>query len=178
MYRSVISLCLLLICSTAVQQQGPPLEPRKLSDFDQAKPTGCDDRNAVLDVITQKTPADQSIIVVARQGTGETRSDLSWRRLENVRAYWTKFLLPAGRRDPKTIILAQGEKVEGYGQLEFYAGGNLVEVIKVARNADLFIGTCIDEKFIRHGTYDPCELKSDRIFYPCRDRKTRRNSGQ
>lgn len=169
-------ILLLLICSPAVAQQPPPLETRKLSDFVDAKPARCEYRTAVLDGITQKTPAYQSIIVIARLGDGETRANLNWRRLQNVRAYWADYPSPEGRRNPKTIILAEGERVNGYGRLEFYVGGNLVEVMKVARNADLFIGTCYppDDSYIRKRVFDPCRVKSDSIFYPCRDRIMRR----
>jgi hypothetical protein len=166
---------LLLICSATLAQQLPPLESHKLSDFSATKPNRCEYRIAVLDGITQKTSADHPIIVIARLGDGETRANLNWRRLENVRAYWTEYLLPERRRNPETIILAEGERVNGYGQLQFYVGGNLVEVMKVARNADLFIGECYppDDSYIRKGVYDPCRVKSQRIFYPCRDKPVR-----
>jgi hypothetical protein len=165
---------LLLMCSVAAQQQSP-LEPRKLSDFADAKPAHCEYRTAVLDGITQKTPADQSIIVIAHLGDGETRANLNRRRLENVRAYWTEYLYPEGRRKPETIILAEGERVSGYGRLDFYVGGNLVEVMKLAQNADLFVGACVppDDSYIRRGDYDACRVKSQKIFYPCRDRHAR-----
>ena len=168
---------LLLGCSTAVAQSS--LEPVKLSDYANAKPMGCAERQAVIDVISQKTPADELIIVVARLGTGETRPNLNWRRLHNVRVFWTEFLEKSGRRKPETIILAEGERVEGYGQLEFYVDGKLVGVVKVARNADLSIGSCYppDDSYIRNRIYNPCWVKSDRNFYPCRDMysKRRRN---
>ena len=175
LFLTAVSL-LLLIDSPTVAQQSPPLQPHKLSDFADAKPGRCEYRIAVLDGITQKTSADQSIIVIAHLGDGETRANLNWRRLENVRAYWTEYLLPNGRRNPQTIILAEGERVNGYRRLEFYVGGNLVEVMNVARNADLFIGTCYppNDSYIRNRVFDPCWLKSDRIFYPCRDRNVRR----
>jgi hypothetical protein len=126
----------------------------------------------MLDYINQDAKADGLIIVVARLGDGDIRPNLNWRRLYNVRAYWTEFL----RRKPETIILAEGERVKGYGQMEFYLGGNLVYVLKIARNADVDFGNCYppDDSYIRNGVFDPCWLKNHRVFYPCRDRNVRR----
>ena len=168
----------LLSCST-MAQQASPLAPVKLSDFANAKPEPCAARTAALDGIVQKTPADELIIVIAHLGDGDVRPNLNRRRLHNVRAYWTQYLYEGRegyRRNPKTIILAEGEKVKGFGQLEFYVGGKLVWVLKVARNADVDFGDCYppDDSFIRHRVYDPCWVKSHQIFYPCRDRNIRR----
>jgi hypothetical protein len=167
----------LLSCSTVSAQSA--LEPVKLSDYANSGPMGCADRQAVIDVISQKTPADELIIVIARAGTGDVRTNLNRRRLHNVRVFWTEFLEQFGRRKPETIVLAEGERVKGYGHLEFYVGGKLVGVVKVARNADLSIGSCYppDDSYIRNRIFNPCWVKSDRNFYPCRDlySKRRRN---
>ncbi len=170
---------LLLNCS-AVAAQSSSLEPVKLSDYANSKPMGCADRQAVIDVISQKTPADELIIVIAHLGTGETRPNLNRRRLHNVRVFWTEFLEKSGRRKPETIILAEGKRVEGYGHLEFYVGGKLVGVVKVARNADLSIGSCYppDDNYIRNRIYNPCWVKSDRNFYPCRDIYSKRRTNR
>jgi hypothetical protein len=166
-----------LSCPAAAAQQ-PPLEPVKLSDFANAKPGRCEYRTAILVGIHQKTPADETIMVIARLGDGETRPNLSWRRLHNVRVYWTEYLYKEYGRKPETIILAEGEKVKGLGQLEFYVGGKLVEVMKVARNADLSIGSCYppDDSYIRNRVFNSCWLESDKNFYPCRDRRARRGN--
>ncbi len=160
-------------------QQASRLSPVKLSDFANAKPDPCAARTAALDGIVQKTPADELLIVVARLGEGDLRPHLNWRRLHNVRAYWTEYLSEGReghRRDAATIILAEGEKVKGFGHLEFYVGGKLVWVLKVARNADVDFGDCYppDDSFIRKRVYNPCWVKSHRIFYPCRDMIMRR----
>lgn len=117
-------------------------------------------------------------MVIARLGDGETRPNLSWRRLHNVRVYWIEYLYEEHRRKPETIVLAEGERVKGFGHLEFYVGGKLVEVLKVARNADLSVGSCYppDESYIRDGVFNRCRLESDKNFYPCRDRRARRGN--
>jgi hypothetical protein len=172
----------LLNCLT-LAQQSPPLAPVKLSDYADAKPARCESRTSILDGLHQKTPADQSIIVIAHLGNGETRPNLNWRRLYNVRAYWSEYLYEGRegyRRNPQTIILAEGEKVNGYGYLEFYVGGKLVAVIKVARNADVDFGDCYppNDSLIRNKVYNPCLVKSHQVFYPCRDRNIRRKGNR
>ena len=139
-------------------------------------PARCHDYGAFLDVVHQKTAPDQLIIVIARLGDGDARPNLNQRRLENARAYWTKFLYEEHRCTPETIILAEGERVTGHGRLEFYVGGKLVGMLKVARNADLYIGECYppDDSYIRNGVFNPCEVKSNKIFYPCRMENARR----
>jgi hypothetical protein len=167
----------LMSCAVAMAQR-PSLEPVKLSDFANAKPGRCEYRTAILDSIHQKTPADQTIMVIARLGDGETGPNLSWRRLHNVRVYWREYLYPEHRRKAETIILAEGERVKGLGHLEFYVGGRLVEVMKVARNGDLSVGSCYppDDSYIRDGFFNPCRLESDRNFYPCRDKRVLRRN--
>jgi hypothetical protein len=120
------------------------------------------------------------IIVIAHLGKDETRPELNRRRLHNVRAYWTEYLVQEYRRNPKTIGLVEGDKVDGYGRLEFYVGGELVGVIKARRNADVDFGNCYPphDSYIRNGTYNPCWVKNHRIFYPCRDRYLKRRNGR
>jgi hypothetical protein len=175
---AILSLPLSTSIAIAQQQPLPPLAAHNLRDFADARPTNCAERDAVLDGITQKTPADKLLIVIARLGDGETRANLNQRRLHNVRDYWTEFL-PAGyRRQAETIILAEGQQVRGYGQLEFYVEGNLVWVTKLPNNADLQVGECYppDDSYIRNHRFNPCEVKSNKIFYPCRAENVPRKS--
>ncbi len=149
-----------------ISAQQQPLETAELSSFTNATPTHCAERTAALDGITQSTLPNDSIIVIAHLGDGDIRPNLNWRRLHNVRMYWTQYLPGEARRRPETIILAEGERIRGYGHLEFYVGGRLVWVMKVARNADLSLGTCYlpDESYIRNRVFNPCWLESNRIF--------------
>ena len=134
--------------------------------FEELGPAHCGDNIAVLDVLTQRTSPDKLVIVIAHLGDGETRANLNWRRLHNVRTYWVDYLTAEGaRRKPETVVLAEGERVTGYGRLHFYVDGKLIGVLKVRRNADLLVGTCYPTPEER----DPCTLKTDRNFYPCRD---------
>ena len=171
-----LSLIFVFLGATAFAQQPEPLPPIDLADFVNRKPLLCEDRSAMVDVITQRTPRDETITVIAHESTSESRPDLNHRRLHNVRAYWTQFLGPQWRRKPETIILSEGERVQGYGRLEFWIRGKLVYVLNVAHNADVDFGDCVppDDSYIRHGSFNPCWIKSHRIFYPCRDQNRRR----
>jgi hypothetical protein len=165
--------CFILCFSAATAQQTSSLPPVKPSDFADAKPPSCAYRDAMLEGITEKTPADELIIVIARPGDDDTRSNLSRRRLYNVRAYWTQYLYEEYRRKPETVVLAEGKKIKGYGQLEFYVGGNLLGVTKLAQNSDLWVGACYppDDSYIRNHDFDACRVAENKIFYPCREKK-------
>jgi hypothetical protein len=167
----ILALCLWLIGWPVAAQQNPIPADR----FEELGPAHCGDNIALLDVITQRTAADKLIIIIARLGDGETRANLNRRRLHNVRTYWTEYLTAEGaRRKPQTAILAEGERVAGYGRLEFYVDGKLIGVLKIGRNADLLVGTCYPTPEER----DPCTLKSDRNFYPCRDLSPKRRKNR
>jgi hypothetical protein len=177
--RTLIVKCvfaLLLSCSAAIAQQPPPLPTVKLSDLADATPAQCQFRTPMLDYMNQDAGSDGVITVIARLGDGDIRPNLNRRRLYNVRAYWTEFPPQGQRRKPETIILKEGERVKGYGRMEFYLGENLVYVLKIARNSDVDFGNCYppDDSYIRKGIYNACWVKSQRVFYPCRDMIMRR----
>lgn len=174
----IVMFSLMLSVPMCVAQQPQRTSPYRLSDFeDDRPPSSCAERTAILAGITQRVAANELIIVIARLGDGETRPNLNHRRLHNVRTYWTEYLNPEGRRRPETIILAEAQRVKGYGRLEFYVGGRLDWVMKVAHNADLDVLPCYPEDFDevkRTRIFDPCRMRSARNFYPCRDRNIRR----
>lgn len=133
--------------------------------FMQDQPTGCEYNSAVLDVLAQKTSLDELIIVIARLGSNEARSNINNRRLHNVRTYLTEFLTdPSVRRKSEMIVLAQGERVQGLGRIEFYVGGKLVRTLTMRTNADVTVANCAREPPER-----PCP-RSMRNFYPCKDK--------
>lgn len=178
---SLIIVLGLLSSSAFLAQQPSPSNAVEMSDFDTYEPARCADRTAKLQGISEDTSPDELITVVGRLGDGDIRADLNWRRLANVRAYWTEFLPKEHRRKPATVLLIQGERVKGYGQLEFYVEGKLVWVLKVARNSDVDFGNCYppDDSYIKKKGFNVCLVKSHRIFYPCRDviRRHKRRAG-
>ena len=85
-------------------------------------------------IAAEESGRDQTIIIIARLGTGETSRKLVGGRLRQVFDYLNRRI--SGER----IITAEGERVRGLGQLEFYVGGKLHSVFKVKRNRDLVAG--------------------------------------
>jgi hypothetical protein len=71
------------------------------------------------------------LIIVARLGNGEKQRDLNRRRLGNVHDGLTMNL---GIND-RQIVVAEGERVRGYGRVEFYLAGDLVGALPVRRNS-------------------------------------------
>jgi hypothetical protein len=131
----------------------------------QDRPTGCEYNTAILDSLAQKTKLDELIIVIARLGSNETKANLNNRRLHNVRTYLTEFLTdPSVRRRPETVVLAQGERAQDIGTIEFYVNGKLVNALKIRANADLSIANCG-----REPPENPCP-PSMRNLFPCKDK--------
>jgi hypothetical protein len=126
-------------------------------------PAQCQDYGAVLDVVAQNARADLPIIVIARLGKEETRSELNRRRLHNVRTYWIEF--HSDKRPFESVILAEGERVNDHGRIEIYVGGRLTTVLKVKKNFDLILGNCYPEPL----GAPHCSVKENRNFYPCLD---------
>ena len=93
------------------------------------------------------------VIAISRLGTGETSRELSRRRLENVRVYLREQGLSGER-----LVVAEGERVNGYRRVEMYVGGKLIETLLANRNKDL----CVD----------CCEM--DELYYPYRKERRRR----
>ncbi|HKO96599.1 MAG TPA: signal peptidase I [Pyrinomonadaceae bacterium] len=82
---------------------------------------------------------DETVIIVSRLGNGENARSLNRRRLKQVADYLNR------RLARERIISAEGARVKGLGQLEFYVGGKLNIVFKVRRNKDLVRGCGEDD---------------------------------
>ena len=130
------------------------------------KPENCESDIAILDAASGQAGENGLMIVIARLGNGERDRNWNLRRLYNVRTYLTEW---DGRRNPKTVITAEGERVSGYGRIELYVGGKLFHTLLVRRNADLIVGSC---------TYEinpPDEQRRENNLYPWRDRFQRKS---
>lgn len=124
-----LTFCLILAANPALAQVSP----------NEVKPYDCEFNSHILDNVHHLGGEKGLIIVIARLGDGESRRALNRRRLQNVRAYLTE---SGWKRDPQTIILAEGERVKGYGRIEFYIHGRLFSVLGVNRNRDFAVGSC------------------------------------
>jgi hypothetical protein len=78
------------------------------------------------------------LVVVARLGDGEGSRELNRRRLYNVREY----LEGRGGLAADKIVVAEGERVRGYGRLEYYLGGKLFEQLLFRRNGYVCHSCC------------------------------------
>ena len=103
------------------------------------KPTNCENHIKMLEGANDVAGKDGLIILIARPGTGDTKPEISWRRLYSARAYLTDYL---GVRSPQTIVTGQGDRVEGYGRLEIYVAGKLYQTLAIRANAELSVGSC------------------------------------
>lgn len=130
------------------------------------KPANCESDIAILDAASRQAGEDGLMIVIARLGDGERNREVNRRRLYNVRTYLTEW---DGRRNPKNIITAEGERSNGYGRIELYVGGKLFYVLFVNRNADLIVGSCTYE------INSPSEQQRENNLYPWRDRFQRKS---
>jgi hypothetical protein len=126
-------------------------------------PSDCEANIAALSAANHDAGQDGLVIAIARLGDGESRRELNRRRLHNVRVYLTEF---DWKRDPKTLILAEGERVKGYGRVELYVKGMQYHVLAVKRNGDLLVGSCEPD--------DIRPKKAEENLYPYLDRAKRR----
>lgn len=83
----------------------------------------------VRDLIKSEVDEKSVLILIARLGDGEKRLDLNRRRLMNVRE-GLKMTLGV----VKPIVIAEGERTNGFGRVEVYSGGRFVGAL-VARKS-------------------------------------------
>ena len=133
-----LATILLILCAFLVVARGQAAQnPQIYGGPDGLTGADCEGVMMRLDFIAvaaEASGADQTIIVIARLGTGETSRKLAGSRLRQVSDYLNR-RLPRER-----IITAEGERVRGLGQLEFYVGGKLHSIFRVKRNRDLVAG--------------------------------------
>ena len=106
------------------------------------KPTNCEMNAAMLDRIPQNrfqgTAATDVIFVIAHLGGHESSRELNRRRLFNVRHRLEKYR----GLNPNRLVVAEGDRVRGYGRIELYVDGQMFDVLVAARNADLCVSCC------------------------------------
>jgi len=126
-----LAVALLLLAGTT------PASAQKIVHSTQAP---CEENSAWLDLLMQRVNESEKperVFVIARSGAGEHASRLNQRRLHNARTYLEN------RLKPETVIVAEGERVNGEGRVEFYIGSELVLTSMVRRGADLCV-SCFD----------------------------------
>lgn len=116
----------------------------------------CESNISWLDYVHSEAGESGLVIAIARLGDGEQPRRLNQRRLHNVRLYLEK----VRGRAPKTLIVAEGEQVQGRGRVEFYVGGKLMGTLSVGRAQDLYAGSCDGTGELDHLFYDSRRRKS------------------
>ena len=89
----------------------------------------CEDALALLDntALEARKDSQTSIIVIARLGPGERSRSLNGKRLTPVMDY-----LRSKAANP--LVGASGERMKGYGRIEFYVAGKLFYVLAYRKN--------------------------------------------
>lgn len=105
--------------------------------------TGCEENEARLDKISlsfsEKSGPENVLIIIARQGDGESSKQINLHRLHNAKEY-ILYRVPAIQRN--RVVVAEGEKVAGLGKVEFYLNGKLIDFLLVAKNRPLCVDCC------------------------------------
>jgi hypothetical protein len=158
----IASLLLIGSAEIAAQQQVDSRKAQVLAA--QTTPSNCEENISILGVATQAVDKDGLLIVIARLGDGERNRELNHRRLHNARTYLSEYVRA---RASETIIIAEGERVAGYGRIELYVGGKLFRVLRLPPNADLLVGSCYYEIDL------PADKERQKNLYPWRDRRQR-----
>ncbi len=130
--RYMLAVSLLVTAPLVGAGQKKPV-PAK-AEQSQPAPGNCESNISTLSLAHQAANEGRLLFAIARLGDDEYKRELNRRRLHNVRVYLTEF---DWKRDPKTLIIAEGERVKGYGRVELYVDGRLFDVIAVKRNSDL-----------------------------------------
>ena len=126
---------LLLVSVGRGQDSGSSIVPNKT-------PTNCETNAAMLDRVPQKrfqgNAENDVVVVIAHLGAREFSRGLNRRRLFNV-----MYRLENYRGlNPKRIVVAEGERVKGYGRVELYVEGALFEVLVAEPAKDLCVSCC------------------------------------
>ena len=99
----------------------------------------------VFDAALKQTKSGGVLIVNARLGDGENSRELTRRRLYNVRKFFSE---GSSKLASEKVVVAEGERVKGYGRLEYYLGGELYEQILFFKNGYICHSCCgPDEKY-------------------------------
>lgn len=97
----------------------------------------CDTTKANFDLIAQTAGSEGTIIAIGHLGRGELSREIVRRRVRNLQEfmYFTRGVLK------ERTVTAEGERVQGLGQVDVYINGKLFMVFRMKRNRD-FLTNC------------------------------------
>ncbi|HEY0003360.1 MAG TPA: hypothetical protein VGB17_01025 [Pyrinomonadaceae bacterium] len=135
-----------LVCSSFMLAQDRTSSPIPYGFSN--KPRDCEINliriEGVNKLATVESHRNSVVIVIARLGDGEYMQKLNRRRLQNV---LTALTVNFGLKKER-VVIASGERVRGYGRVEVYVSGQLVDALLVARGKDVCVDCCdIDERY-------------------------------
>jgi hypothetical protein len=130
-----IAICCLMLSNVTAQstQSSKPIIVGGDSGIDGYN---CDITKSDFDLIAHTAGEDKSIIAIARLGKGEASRQVVRNRLRNLR----DFLYLTRGVPEERVILAEGERAQGLGQVEVYIAGKLFIIFRMKRNKDFFTG--------------------------------------
>jgi hypothetical protein len=128
---TIATLLLLALTAAAQKQTLVPIE----GDIGVLeKPLNCEMTFQLMEdvrnLIQAKADDKGVVILIARLGKGENSRTLNRRRLYNVREGFQVTL-----RIMKPIVIAEGERVNGFGRVEVYLGGKFFGALVAQRNS-------------------------------------------
>ena len=126
--------CLMCFNATAQENQGKPIA----SYPSPAKPVDCEGVTTYVEtamVMAQEAGEDSYLIIIARLGDGEWSRKLNPDRVNTVKAFMKRW---RGKS-----VVAEGERVKGYGRLEIYVGGKQAFILPLRRNARVDFWSCM-----------------------------------
>jgi hypothetical protein len=133
--RVCLTIAMLVIVSATAN-----LAAQQKSLFDSPKqPLVCEESIAyIANALTEGLKSDDLlyVIVIARLGDGERSKKLNASRLQQVNGHLKMLRV-------KNVVMAEGERKKGLGQLEFYIAGNLLLTLPVERNDKMDLTTCL-----------------------------------
>lgn len=132
--RFLAALCILIFCIGVAGQHIDTTEASRV--------TSCEENEARLDQILfrwlKDSESENTLIVVGRLGSGETSARTNRYRLHNAREY----LLRRHADKRSSILVAEGERRTGLGQVEFYLNGKLIDTLLVRKTRPLCVDCC------------------------------------
>jgi len=140
----LISLLLLFPFYVSAQERSVEVQQREINNRVLNCEMGLQYQEDIIRAAVEQLERGGVLIVVARLGDSENSRELNRRRLYNVREY----LRERGRLAADRIVVAEGERVRGYGRLEYYLGGRLFEQLLFRRNGYICHSCCgPDERY-------------------------------
>ena len=107
----------------------------------------CASNTATLDYVRSEAlladGEDSTVIAIARLGRGEMSRELNRRRLYTIQTYLIAKGVP-----PQMLVTAEGERVSGYGRVDFYVHGKLFAALTADRCRDLPVDNCIEDFYV------------------------------